>query len=239
MRHLRFTGGQDRLDFLLRSIAPIICVVAVLGVASAQLSCVIAQRKLTIPKTDEPIVMVLSNRLGGPIRKIARHAYIAVREAPDDKWTIWECCSPGSHTRSSPFQPSFGDEVRLHAVITGTRARKAAKCLGPATEKYGDPKYWMWPGPNSNTYVEAMTRECDIPATLPSTAVGKDHRGLIGASVTSEGTGVQIETPIIGVKIGLKEGIELHLFGLAIGVDLWPPAIIVPLGEGRLGFGDR
>ena len=46
-------------------------------------------------------------------------------------------------------------------------------------------------------------------------------------------------TPVLGLKIGLKEGIEIHIIGLAIGIDLWPPAIIVPLGPGRIGFADR
>lgn len=210
-----------------------------LGLALLLSSCVIAERKLEIPDTDKPIAMVLSNRLGGPLKRIARHAYIAVRPAPGDRWTVWECCPPGSHTTADPFASSFGDQVRLHAVVTGERAARAAACLGPATEKYGDPRYWMWPGPNSNTYVESVARSCDIPVSLPSTAVGKDFRGVIGASVTSEGTGVQLETPIVGIRLGLKEGIEVHLFGLALGIDLWPPAIIVPVGDGRVGFGDR
>ena len=41
------------------------------------------------------------------------------------------------------------------------------------------------------------------------------------------------------VYLGLKEGIELHVIGLSIGIDFWPPAIIVPLGPGRIGFADR
>ena len=208
-----------------------------LALVAALSSCAIAERPLRAPETDGPVVMVLSNRLEGPLRRIARHAYIAARQG--GRWTIWECCSPGSHGTDDPFDPSFGDEVQLHAVITGARARRAAECLGPATARYGDPRYWMWPGPNSNTYVEAMARACDIPVSLPSTAVGKDHRGLIGAGVTSEGTGVQLETPIAGLKVGLREGVEVHLFGLSLGIDLWPPAIIVPVGDGRLGFADR
>jgi hypothetical protein len=41
------------------------------------------------------------------------------------------------------------------------------------------------------------------------------------------------------VRLGLTEGVELHLFGMAFGIDLWPPAFIVPIGPGRLGFEDR
>ena len=41
------------------------------------------------------------------------------------------------------------------------------------------------------------------------------------------------------LRVGLFEGVEVHALGLAFGVDLWPPALIVPLGGGRLGFADR
>ena len=62
---------------------------------------------------------------------------------------------------------------------------------------------------------------------------------MIGAGISSERTGVQLETPLVGLKIGLREGIEVHVIGLAFGIDLWPPAIILPLGPGRIGFADR
>ncbi|WP_394840501.1 hypothetical protein LVJ94_02930 [Pendulispora rubella] len=84
-----------------------------------------------------------------------------------------------------------------------------------------------------------MARKCGISVELPSTANGRDYRGIVGAGVTSGGTGVQLETPLVGLKLGLKEGVEVHIFGGAVGVDFWPPAIIVPIGAGRIGFDDR
>ena len=83
------------------------------------------------------------------------------------------------------------------------------------------------------TFGDVVLRKCKLAASLPSTSVGKEWRGLIGAGITTERTGVQIETPVLGFKIGLKEGIEVHVIGLSIGVDFWPPAIIVPVGPGR------
>ena len=50
---------------------------------------------------------------------------------------------------------------------------------------------------------------------------------------------MQVETPVLGLKLGLKEGVEVLVIGLSIGVDFWPPAIIVPVGPGRIGFADR
>jgi hypothetical protein len=84
-----------------------------------------------------------------------------------------------------------------------------------------------------------MLRRCRLHASLPATSVGKDWRGWFGITRTTEGTGFQIETPFLGLRIGLKEGIEVHVIGLSLGIDVWPPAIILPLGPGRLGFADR
>jgi hypothetical protein len=77
-----------------------------------------------------------------------------------------------------------------------------------------------------------------IHVDLPPTCVGKDHRSLLGMSFTSGGTGIQLESPVLGVRLGLTEGIELHVLALTLGVDFWPPALLVPFGEGRLGFDD-
>lgn len=47
------------------------------------------------------------------------------------------------------------------------------------------------------------------------------------------------DSAVVGLKLGLSEGIEVHIWTLALGLDLWPPALIVPVGDGRLGFADR
>ena len=137
--------------------------------------------------------------------------------------------------------PTIVDPI-LHAVWRGEDADRAADCIEHEAEaiiEQIDHSYVFYPGPNSNTFGDRILRKCHLHASLPSTSVGKDWRGWIGAGVTSEGTGVQLETPVLGLKVGLKEGIELHVIGLSIGIDFWPPAIILPLGPGRLGFADR
>jgi hypothetical protein len=73
----------------------------------------------------------------------------------------------------------------------------------------------------------------------PAASPVQDHRGIVGGGVTSRGTGLQLELPVVGTKIGLTEGVELHVFGGPVGVDVWPPALIVPVGPGRVGFDDR
>jgi Protein of unknown function (DUF3750) len=201
--------------------------------------CVIGARSLEPPPNDETTVALLSGTLGAPLDDIARHPWFAVRRRGEAEWRVYEVPSIG--TERDPFRAHspYGRPI-VHKVWRGAEAERAAACLEREAGKWIDRlRYRFYPGPNSNTFGDVMLRKCKLRASLPSTSVGKDWRGLIGGGVTSEGTGLQLETPLLGVKLGLKEGVELHVLGLSIGIDLWPPAIILPLGPGRLGFADR
>lgn len=203
--------------------------------------CIVAKRSLAMPDNTETTVALLSGTLGHPMDGIARHPWFAVRKAGEKEWRIYEVGGGGSET--DPFH-DHSPYMRpiLHGLWRGKAAEKAAACIekvGPEVKSYIESHYIFYPGPNSNTFGDVVLRRCKLSASLPSTSVGKDWRGLIGAGITSERTGVQLETPLVGLKIGLKEGIEVHVIGLSFGVDLWPPAIILPLGPGRLGFADR
>lgn len=201
--------------------------------------CVVAARSLKPPPNDETTVALLTGTLPAPMDGIARHPWFAVRLRGERAWRVYEVPHVGSEADPFREHAPYGNPI-VHKIWRGAAAERAAACLErearPWLEKL---KYFVYPGPNSNTFGDVMLRKCGLHASLPSTAIGKDWRGWIGGGVTSEGTGLQIETPILGAKLGLKEGVELHILGLSIGIDLWPPAIILPLGPGRLGFADR
>jgi hypothetical protein len=201
-------------------------------------SCVVARRPLRAPPNDQATVVLLSGGLPFPMDGIARHPWFATRRAGATSWEIHEVGGGGAS--DDPFHNAPYVDPILHGLWRGGRADAAIDCLerevGPWKAALD---YRFYPGPNSNTFGDVMMRRCGLKASLPSTSVGKDWRGWFGAGITSEGTGVQVETPVLGFKIGLKEGIEVHVIGLSIGLDLWPPAIILPLGPGRLGFADR
>jgi hypothetical protein len=211
--------------------------------------CAAYPKPVELPQDETATVMVMSAALGGPMKQVARHPWIAARPRGSSAFERWEVmCCPSStsgtvrHSHRSPLSDhgGGGGDVQVHAVIRGTAATSAIECIRREAEVYPyDDEYLVWPGPNSNTFVDWMVRTCALDVELPSTSIGRDFRGYIGASTTAGGTGVQLETPLLGVKLGLTEGVELHVWTLALGIDLWPPAIIVPVGDGRLGFADR
>jgi hypothetical protein len=207
------------------------------------LSGIFAKQSLTMPDNSETTVVLVTGTLGHPMDGIARHPWFAVRKKGEEGWHVYEVGGGGTEddpfTKHSPYLKPI-----VHKVWRGEEADRAAACIeveGPKWTSYIETHYIFYPGPNSNTFGDRVLRACKLSASLPSTSVGKDWRGVIGfgGGVTSERTGLQVETPVLGVKIGLKEGVEVHVIGLSFGIDLWPPAIIVPLGPGRIGFADR
>jgi hypothetical protein len=203
--------------------------------------CVVFPRSLAEPPNDVTTVMLVSGTLGGPMEGIARHPWFAVRRAGEEDWRIYEVGGGGA---APPFtHSSYGNPI-VHKIWRGKDGDSAADCVervAPGIANDIERNYIFYPGPNSNTFGPRVLRACKLSASLPSTSVGKDWYGKFGfgGGITSERTGVQLETPFVGLRIGLKEGIEVHVIGLSIGIDLWPPAIIVPLGPGRIGFADR
>lgn len=221
-----------------------------LCLALAPSGCVVLQRPLEVPAGDGPAVLVGSASLPAPLNDLARHPWVALRDR--GAWERWEVmCCPGDapaglgtveRSNVGPLEDygAGGGDVRVHGVFDGERARAMIACVRERAPRYPHRHtYTVWPGPNSNTFVEWLLRACSIPIDLPGPSIGKDYRGLFGVSTTSGGTGIQLETPVAGIKIGATEGIELHILTLTIGIDLWPPAILLPLGPGRLGFDDR
>ncbi|MCZ6603755.1 MAG: DUF3750 domain-containing protein, partial [Alphaproteobacteria bacterium] len=97
--------------------------------------------------------------------------------------------------------------------------------------------YRTWPGPNSNNFTAHIALAVpELRLDLPPTAIGKDYLGL-GTFIarSPSGTGYQVSLfGLLGIQIGIEEGIEFNLLGLAIGIDPLDLALRLP-GVGRLG----
>ena len=222
-------------------------VIALLAVANG--ACVVRTRGAasTLPNAglgprDRPHVAVLSGTMPGVFGDVARHSWIVanVRDPSGAfRYRRFEWLGGAAATDSdNPFD-YFGDgEVAIHGVITDDPAQIATMvaCLERETRLYHDANCGCWPGPNSNTFADGLIRVCGLGIELPATALGRDYRGPVGASITEGRTGVQLETWVGGVKLGVKEGVSADLAGLSLGVHFWPPGIEVPVDPGRIGI---
>ncbi len=198
--------------------------------------CAIPRAPATLPPASEGYIAVLSGEMPGALSQVARHAWI-IASAPGNTPRRFEY---GGGSNGDPFDYFGHGEVAVHGVIhyDASELEDKLRCLEREQLAFRReyPHYSPFPGPNSNTIIDYLLRHCDIHVELPATAIGRDYRGLIGASVTSRGTGLQLETWPLGFKLGLEEGVELHLFDMAFGVHFWPPGITVPVNPGRIGF---
>lgn len=174
----------------------------------------------------------------------AVHSWIVVKERDAPQYTRYDYTAWGEPIRIDGFVPDgrwFGAAPETVVSVDGETAEQLIPKIRAVIEKYrfrsyGD--YRPWPGPNSNTFVQAaLDAVPELKAVLPPTAIGKDYpyRGKwIG--VTASGTGVfACLGGYLGLTVGWVEGVELNLFGAVVGFDLRRPALKVP-GIGRLGW---
>ncbi len=148
-------------------------------------------------------------------------AVLGKKDIPDRKW--------------------YGSIPKLITDIRGEKAEAAIPQIKAAIQSYKYPNYYrMYPGPNSNSFVSHIIRNVDeLQVELPPNAMGKDwlDDGSLFA-MSESGTGVQVSVfGLLGVTLGLAEGIELNILSLSFGVDILRPAIKLP-AVGRLGFKD-
>lgn len=173
----------------------------------------------------------------------AVHSWIVVKERGAPRYTRYDYTAWGDPIRIDGFVPDgrwFGAIPDTVVSVDGDTAARLIPKIRAVIEKYrfsayGD--YRPWPGPNSNTFVQAaLDAVPELNAVLPPTAIGKDYpyRGE-WFGVTASGTGVFASLGgYLGLTIGWIEGVELNLFGAVVGFDLRRPALKVP-GVGRIG----
>jgi hypothetical protein len=131
----------------------------------------------------------------------------------------------------------FGDrQAHVIKVYEGESARVMGEQILAVAKQFPHAEnYEPFPGPNSNTFIEWLSHE--VPGLWLEqygTAVGKDYpmNGWIHFGVTTTRTGLELETPFLGVQAGLVEGVELHLACLTFGVGIWPPRLKLPFLPG-------
>ena len=173
----------------------------------------------------------------------AVHTWIVVKEKGAATYSRYDYTAWGDPVRSNGFAPDgrwFGALPETVVAVDGARAEALIPKIRAVIENYkfrayGD--YSAWPGPNSNTFVQAaLDAVPELRAVLPPTAIGKDfpYSGR-WAGITASGTGLYASlSGYLGMTIGWVEGVEINFLGAVIGLDIRRPALKLP-GIGRLG----
>ncbi|MBM3554660.1 MAG: DUF3750 domain-containing protein [Alphaproteobacteria bacterium] len=197
--------------------------------------------------TPEAVVQVYAARTHGWRGAVAVHSWIAFKEEGAERYVRfdvvgWRARYGGSVVvRDGWVADAYwaGAEPKLLVDLRGEAAAAAIPRIRAAIESYPHrEQYRSWPGPNSNTFTAHIGRAVpELALDLPPTAIGKDY--LPNGDVLAKppgGAGIQLSLfGLAGVTLGIEEGVEFNLLGLALGLDLNPPALRLP-GVGRVGM---
>lgn len=178
---------------------------------------------------------------------LALHTWIAVKPADALRYTRYEVVGFGVANgapavridRMGPDNYWFGARPLIVLDRRGSGVDAMIERVRAAVASYPYPQaYRAWPGPNSNTFMAYLARQVpELGLNLPSNAVGKDFLpdgGLFAAA--RSGSGFQISLyGVAGILIAAKEGFEVNLLGLSLGLDAARPALKLP-ALGRLGL---
>lgn len=198
-------------------------------------------------KTPEAVVQVYAARALNWRGIFGVHTWIATKPENAPQFTVhqvigWRLRRNLAGLYSEPGIPDrnwFGNAPELLADLRGPEASPMIEKILKAVETYPFAnEYRLWPGPNSNTFTAYVARQVpELRLQLPVTAIGKDFP-IDGHPIdwAPSGTGLQLSLyGLLGVLVGVEEGLEVNVAGLSFGMDVKRPALKLPL-IGRVGF---
>jgi hypothetical protein len=195
---------------------------------------------------DTAIVQVYVAPTYGWRGLFAVHPWIIFKRAGEARYTRYDVIgwAGGNVIRRNYALPDglwYGSQPQLLVDQRGPGVEALIEQVQSAIASYPYPhSYHAWPGPNSNTFLAHIGREVpELRLDLPANAIGKDYRpGTRPFGQSSSGRGVQASLlGLVGVSIGLEEGIEFNVLGLNFGVDVNNLGLRLPF-IGRVGMDD-
>ncbi len=198
--------------------------------------------------TPEAVIQVYAARSWGWKGVLGVHSWIALKPSGAPAFERYEVVGWGVRRGAPAVRRGMrvvdghwaGNRPEVLVDLRGKGVDAIIAKVEAAIARYPYPDaYRVWPGPNSNTFIAHIGREVpELGLELPPLAVGKDYLGprrLLAR--TPSGTGYQLSLfGVLGLSVGVAEGLELNLLGLTLGIDPLGPALKLP-GIGRLGFG--
>ena len=205
--------------------------------------------KLAPDPGDHPgaVVQVYAARAWGWRGAFAVHSWISVKPANAREYTVYQVIGWGArHGRpvvsielNVPDRHWYGNPPELLSDLRGDDAESVIGRIHQAALNYPFSKqYRVWPGPNSNTFVAWISRKVpELRADLTPTFIGKDWLGATKFFARSpSGTGYQFTIlGVLGITVGIDEGIEFNIGCAHFGIDFLDLAVRLP-GWGIVGF---
>ena len=174
------------------------------------------------------------------------HTWIAVKRTNASEYTVYQLVGwrlrrgedPVIIERDIPDRLWYDATPELLVDVRGEGVDELIKKIDKAAKTYPYRNtYSVWPGPNSNTFVAWIGRLVpELRLDLPPTAIGKDWLGKTKFfSSSTSGTGYQFSfLGILGILLGVEEGLEINILGLNFGIDVLGMSLRLPC-VGRLG----
>jgi hypothetical protein len=198
---------------------------------------------------DEPLIQVYGARAFNWRGAFGIHTWIAAKRLGADHYRVYQVI--GWNLRRGLSTVSVGRMEHPDFAWYNAAPQLLAEYRGPGTQQLIDRieaavadyphagEYRVWPGPNSNTFTAFVARRVpELRLDLPPTAIGKDYLGdgrWFGSLPSGSGWQISL-SGLLGIGIGLEEGLELNLLGLSAGLDFDDLALRLP-GFGRIGIG--
>jgi hypothetical protein len=201
-----------------------------------------------VATTPAAVIQIYAGRAFSWRGILGVHTWIAVKPSGATGYTRYEVSGWGVRrghdavsirSDSAPDGYWFGSRPQLLVDLRGEGVDDLIARVDAAARGYPhNQEYRLWPGPNSNTFTAHIGREVpELGLVLPPTAIGKDYiagGGLFARSPS--GSGVQFSLyGLLGVTVGVTDGLEVNILGLSAGIDPLRPAIKLP-GMGRIGW---
>ncbi len=199
-----------------------------------------------VRQADVAIVQVFSAPTYGWRGLFAEHPWIIFKRAGETAFTRydvvgWRAPDVVQRNYALPDGLWYGARPRLLVDHRGDGVDALIGQIEAAIKSYPyADTYRSYPGPNSNTFMAHIGRE--VPALkldLPANAIGKDYRPISRPlGMSPSGNGVQLSLAgLLGLSVGVEEGVEMNILGLNFGLDFNSPGLRLPF-VGRLGMDD-
>lgn len=186
-------------------------------------------------------IRVMAARTGGLKGIVAVHTWLVLKRENAPAYERYDVVGWGDPVRRNGRPPDgrwYSNEPVVIHEIKGPEAARLLPEVEAAIRAYQWSErgsYRTWPGPNSNTFVATVLAAVpEIRAAMPPTAIGRDYPAGSWVRRSPDGGVTMTLGGIAGVTLGLREGVQVNLLGLVVGVRFRSPALILP-GFGTLG----